>query len=74
MAVLRTKMYPHLSPSEIPDPIDFYFERWWSNPLFRGSYSNWPASFFEEHHKDLVRMVDDRVSFAGEHTSAKHFG
>jgi len=73
MTVLRTKMYPHLS-SEIPDPIDFYFERWWSNPLFRGSYSNWPASFFEEHHEDLTRMVDRRVGFAGEHTSAKHFG
>ena len=74
MTVLRTKIYPHLSPSEIPDPVDFYFERWWGNPLFRGSYSNWPASFFEEHHEDLVRMVGGRVGFAGEHTSAKHFG
>lgn len=74
MTVLRTKMYPHLSPSEIPDPIDFYFERWWSNPLFRGSYSNWPASFFEEHHMDLIKMVGGRIGFAGEHTSAKHFG
>ncbi|KAF9643186.1 amine oxidase [Thelephora ganbajun] len=74
MTVLRTKMYPHLSPSEIPDPVDFYFERWWSNPLFRGSYSNWPASFFEEHHEDLVRTIGGRVGFAGEHTSAKHFG
>lgn len=74
MTVLRTKIYPHLSPSEIPDPIDFYFERWWGDPLFRGSYSNWPASFFEEHHEDLVKMVGGRVGFAGEHTSAKHFG
>lgn len=74
MTVLRKKIYPHLPPSEIPDPIDFYFERWWDNPLFRGSYSNWPASFFEEHHEDLVRMVGGRVGFAGEHTSAKHFG
>lgn len=74
MTVLRTKMYPHLSPSEIPDPIDFYFERWWSNPFFRGSYSNWPASFFEEHHMDLIKTVGGRVAFAGEHTSAKHFG
>ena len=74
MMVLRTKMYPHIPPSEIPDPTDFYFERWWSNPLFRGSYSNWPASFFEEHHEDLTRMVGNRVGFAGEHTSGKHFG
>lgn len=63
-------MFPDV---EIPPMLDFYFERWHTNPLFRGSYSNWPSSFFQEHHDNLRARVD-RVYFAGEHTSAKYFG
>jgi polyamine oxidase len=69
MSVL-SKMYPR---NDIPAPLDFYFERWHKNPRFYGSYSNWLPSFFEERHKNVKKRVG-RVWFAGEHTSAKHFG
>ncbi|KAJ6619021.1 hypothetical protein B0H10DRAFT_2176066 [Mycena sp. CBHHK59/15] len=63
-------MYPDI---EIPEPLDFWFPRWHSDPLYRGSYSNWPSSFFSEHHENLRANVY-RLFFAGEHTSQKYFG
>ena len=59
---------------DIPEPIDFYFQRWHSDPLFRGSYSNWPAAFLSEHQGNLRANVDERLWFAGEATSRKYFG
>ncbi|EGO28558.1 hypothetical protein SERLADRAFT_354437 [Serpula lacrymans var. lacrymans S7.9] len=70
MGVLRA-MYPNTT---IPDPLAFYFPRWHSNPLFRGSYSNWPASFFNGHSQNLRATVSERLWFAGEATSLKYFG
>ncbi|KDQ59970.1 hypothetical protein JAAARDRAFT_56889 [Jaapia argillacea MUCL 33604] len=70
LSVLRN-MFPNVT---IPDPIDFYYQRWHSDPLFRGSYSNWPASFFSEHHENLRADIHGRLWFAGEHTSMKWFG
>ncbi|KAH9856275.1 amine oxidase [Lenzites betulinus] len=69
MGVLRA-MFPKTT---IPDPIAFHFPRWHMDPLFRGSYSNWPASFFSEHHENLRANVE-RLWFAGEATSQKYFG
>ncbi|KAF8660706.1 hypothetical protein AX16_001573 [Volvariella volvacea WC 439] len=69
MGVLRS-MYPNMT---IPDPLDFHFHRWNSDPLFRGSYSNWPPSFFLEHQENIRANVG-RLYFAGEATSKKHFG
>lgn len=63
-------MYPKL---KIPEPTDFYFPRWHSDPLFRGSYSNWPASFFGEQSENLRANVG-RLFFAGEATSEKYYG
>ncbi|KAI0640883.1 amine oxidase [Trametes meyenii] len=68
--VLRT-MFPNTT---VPDPLDFYFQRWHSDPLFRGSYSNWPANFLSEHQTNLRANVEERLWFAGEATSKKHFG
>ncbi|KAI0669114.1 amine oxidase [Trametes maxima] len=68
--VLRT-MFPNTT---IPEPLDFYFQRWHSDPLFRGSYSNWPANFLSEHQTNLRANVEERLWFAGEATSKKHFG
>jgi polyamine oxidase len=59
---------------DIPDPLDFYFPRWASDPLYRGSYSNWPSSFVSDHHDNLRATVDQRLWFAGEATSQKWFG
>ncbi|KAG8873827.1 hypothetical protein FRB97_006431 [Tulasnella sp. 331] len=41
MAVLKN-MYPNKT---IPEPKGFYFQRWHSDPLYRGSFSNWPARY-----------------------------
>ncbi|KAI0729119.1 amine oxidase [Fomitopsis betulina] len=68
--VLRD-MFPDVT---IPEPTAFYFPRWHNDPLFRGSYSNWPASFFSGHHQNLRATVDQRLWFAGEATSQKYFG
>ncbi|KAI0776570.1 amine oxidase [Trametes elegans] len=70
LSVLQS-MFPNTS---IPAPLDFYFHRWHSDPLFRGSYSNWPANFLSEHQSNLRANVDERLWFAGEATSKKHFG
>ncbi|CCL98831.1 uncharacterized protein FIBRA_00836 [Fibroporia radiculosa] len=70
LTVLRS-MFPDTC---IPEPLDFYFRRWHTDPLFRGSYSNWPASFLSEHQGNLRANVDERLWFAGEATSRKHFG
>lgn len=63
-------MFPNVT---IPELLDFKFPRWCSDPLYRGSYSNWPPSFFSEHHDNLRANVD-RLFFAGEATSQKYFG
>ncbi|OSC98381.1 amine oxidase [Trametes coccinea BRFM310] len=70
LAVLQA-MFPDVA---IPDPVDFHFQRWYNDPLFRGSYSNWPANFLSEHQVNLRANVNERLWFAGEATSKKHFG
>ena len=70
MSVLRS-MFPNAT---IPDPETFYFPRWFTNPLYRGSYTNWPPSFYSDHHENLRATVDQRLWFAGEATSMKWFG
>ncbi|KAG1760260.1 hypothetical protein EDD22DRAFT_902258 [Suillus occidentalis] len=70
MEVLRA-MYPNTT---VPDPVAFHFKRWHADPLFRGSYSNWPPSFLPGHSENLRATVDKRLWFAGEATSLKYFG
>ncbi|KAI0032339.1 amine oxidase, partial [Vararia minispora EC-137] len=70
LSVLRA-MYPN---ETVPEPDAFYFYRWNSDPLYRGSYSNWPASLVTAHHTNLRAPVGDRLWFAGEATSLKYFG
>ena len=70
LGVLRA-MFPNAT---VPAPTAFYFPRWNADPLFRGSYSNWPASFLSEHQANLRANVHERLWFAGEATSPKHFG
>ena len=69
MGVVRA-MFPNIT---VPEPTDFFFPRWHSNPHFRGSYSNWPPSFFSQH-LDNLRANVGRLYFAGEATSRKYFG
>lgn len=70
MDVLRT-MYPNMT--DMPEPTSILFPRWYNDPLTHGSYSNWPASFFQEHHDNLRATVSDRLWFTGEHCSQKYF-
>ncbi|KAF8797561.1 amine oxidase [Phlegmacium glaucopus] len=69
MGIVRS-MFPNVT---VPEPTDFFFPRWHSNPLFRGSYSNWPPLFFSQH-LDNLRANVGRLYFAGEATSRKYFG
>ena len=70
MDVLHT-MYPDMT--DMPEPTSILFHRWYNDPLARGSYSNWPASFFQEHHDNLRATLADRLWFTGEHCSQKYF-
>ncbi|EPQ50455.1 amine oxidase [Gloeophyllum trabeum ATCC 11539] len=68
------RMYPNVT---IPEPIAFHIPHWLSDPLFRGSYSNWPATFTRSQHAALRAKVGGKkgkVWFAGEHTSEQWFG
>ncbi|OAX35722.1 amine oxidase [Rhizopogon vinicolor AM-OR11-026] len=70
MEVLQT-MYPNTT---IPQPTAFHLARWNTNTIYRGAYSNWPASFVNGHAQNLRATVGDRVWFAGEATSLKYYG
>ncbi|KAI9270303.1 hypothetical protein EDC94DRAFT_512694 [Helicostylum pulchrum] len=69
MAVLR-KMYGE----GIPEPTEIMFPRWHNNPLFRGSYSNWPIGESDEHHANMKASLNNRVFFSGEAMSEEYYG
>ncbi|KAI8065116.1 hypothetical protein BC940DRAFT_356663 [Gongronella butleri] len=69
MTTLR-KMYG----DDIPEPTDMVFPRWHSNPLFRGSYSNWPIGELDQHHLNMKAPLNNRVFFGGEAMSKEYFG
>jgi polyamine oxidase len=56
LAVLRS-MYPN---TRVPEPDAFYFPRWHSDPLYRGSHSNWPSGFLKTHHDRAEALVRRR--------------
>ncbi|KAF9529043.1 amine oxidase [Crepidotus variabilis] len=69
LSVLKS-MFP---TTDIPEPLDFFFPRWRANPLFRGSYSNWPPYFSSDHLINLKSNIG-KLYFAGEATSRKYYG
>ncbi|ORX46793.1 amine oxidase [Hesseltinella vesiculosa] len=69
MGVLK-KMYG----DKIPNPTGIIVPRWHSNPLFRGSYSNWPIGELDQHHENMIAPLHNRVFFAGEAMSKRYFG
>lgn len=64
------KMYPDV---EIPEPTGFLLPKWHSDPLFRGSYSNWPTGYPKALHDQFAAPVG-RMMFSGEATSYKYYG
>ncbi|KAF8578956.1 putative flavin-containing polyamine oxidase [Ramaria rubella] len=69
MTVLRA-MYK----SDIPEPEEILFKRWHSDPLFRGSYSNWGTSYPPALFDHLRAPLETRLWFAGEATSYEYYG
>ncbi|KAI8377544.1 uncharacterized protein BYT42DRAFT_570659 [Radiomyces spectabilis] len=77
MQVLR-RMFPEI---DLPDPTAILIPRWHSNPLFRGSYSNWPIGVLADHHQNMRAPLAGphshdrpRLWFAGEAMSAEYYG
>ena len=69
MDVLRA-MFPKVT---IPEPTAFLFPRWFSDPLYRGSYSTWAPSFVPQHLINLGAPIGS-LFFAGEATSVRYYG
>jgi polyamine oxidase len=63
-------MFPNVA---IPQPTAFLIPRWISDPLYRGSYSNWTPSVVPQHLINLAVPLG-RLWFAGEGTSVRYFG
>lgn len=72
LSVLREMYGP-----DVPEPLDIVVPRWTLDPLFRGSYSNWPLGALDQHHWNLGQPLGGGASwlhFSGEATSADAFG
>ncbi len=69
MEVLRA-MFPKVA---IPEPTAFFLSRWFSDPLYRGSYSTWSPSFVPQHLINLGMSLG-RLWFSGEAMSERYFG
>ena len=53
MAVLQ-RMFPS---TPIEAPTDILIPRWHQNPLFHGSYSNWPIGASKKHHLKCANYI-----------------
>ena len=61
--------------NDIPEPLDILVPRWDQDPLFMGSYSNWPLGQLDQHHWNLKQPVgNNKVWFTGESNSKEMFG
>lgn len=60
---------------DIPKPLDILVPRWDHDPLYRGSYSNWPLGELDQHHSNLRQPLgNNTVLFTGEAYSKLLFG
>jgi polyamine oxidase len=61
--------------NDIPEPLDILVPRWDLDPLYMGSYSNWPLGQLDQHHWNLRQPIgSNKVFFAGESNSREYFG
>jgi len=66
------QMFPH---KKIPQPTAFYYPLWHTNPLYYGSYSNWPIGELDQHHHNMrAPLANNHLFFTGEAMSADYFG
>ncbi|KAL3693588.1 hypothetical protein R1sor_007239 [Riccia sorocarpa] len=68
MEVLKSMFGPN-----IPEAEEILVPRWWSNRLFKGSFSNWPIGVSLHDFAQLQAPIK-RLYFGGEHTSALYNG
>ncbi len=68
MEVLRT-----IYGNNISEPTTLLFNNWLEDPLFRGTYSNWPLGVTDQTYKEL-NSPEGRLYFSGEGTSARYYG
>ncbi|KAI8582496.1 hypothetical protein K450DRAFT_206140 [Umbelopsis ramanniana AG] len=68
-----TEVVRSMYGSHIKEPTHMYVPRWHSDPLYRGTYSNWPIGELEEHHLNMKAPVG-RVWFTGEAMSREYYG
>ncbi|HWB00374.1 MAG TPA: FAD-dependent oxidoreductase, partial [Pirellulales bacterium] len=57
---------------KVPDPLDVRITRWASDPFSYGSYSFMKTGSTPEDYEHLAEPVDNRLFFAGEHTSRRY--
>jgi polyamine oxidase len=57
----------------VPAPIDIYVPDWIQNPLFHGTFSNYPADLNDEIYKNFLKPLGTLV-FSGEATSEDYAG
>lgn len=69
MAILHSIYGNH-----IPNPEEIVYKDWHNDPLFRGSYSNWGASYPFNVFRRLREPLYERLWFAGEGTSTAFVG
>ncbi|KAI9091244.1 flavin-containing amine oxidoreductase-domain containing protein [Phlyctochytrium arcticum] len=68
-----TELVRKMYGPETPAPTDWYIPRWHSDPLFRGTFTNWPIGEVKQEFENLRAPVG-RVWFTGEHTHLEYFG
>ncbi|XP_074650204.1 uncharacterized protein LOC141905276 [Tubulanus polymorphus] len=68
-AVLRS-MYG----AQVPEPVEIIVPDWHTNPLYFGTYTNWPPWMSAENHALMSAPLNDKLYFAGEGYSATAFG
>lgn len=60
--------------NDIPMPTHFRRTKWHSDPYTRGTYSYVPQGVSSRRYKDFETAIDDKIFFAGEHTSRDYRG
>ncbi|KAK3585131.1 hypothetical protein CHS0354_034261 [Potamilus streckersoni] len=57
----------------IPQPVAYAIPRWYSDPLFRGAFSNWPPGYTLDTFNGLQAPVD-KIYFAGDYGDRHNYG
>ncbi|XP_074661906.1 uncharacterized protein LOC141914571 [Tubulanus polymorphus] len=68
-AVLRS-MYG----AQVPEPVEILVHDWHTNPLYYGSFSNWPPWMSADTHALMGASLNHTLYFAGEAYSAGYYG